>query len=161
MLKSFVEIFTEEFPEGVVWKKDNKYFLVKEIPKLKPFYAGIYLGALEQKFYPSSWLLEWVSKRTKQKVYVDDKGEWMFICGKDIYRRSWVRKRKIVSKDGTVLVMNVHDECLGYGVFQDRKRIAVRNIFDIGDFLRRERPFLKNKKVISEKKVRFRKKNHW
>jgi ribosome biogenesis protein Nip4 len=43
------------------------------------------------------------------------------------------------------LVVNQHEECLGFGRIlssldeNGKKQVAVRNISDIGDFLRRER----------------------
>ncbi len=138
MLKEFVSLFTKEFPEGIVWKKDNSYFLVKETPHNHPFYTGIFLGKEKKEFNPSLWLLQWLSKRTTKKIIVDRKGEWMFICAKDIFKRS-VRKSSRIDQGEKVLVQNIHNECVGYGIFQDRKKISVRNIFDIGDFLRRER----------------------
>ncbi|MBI4918556.1 hypothetical protein HY837_01390 [archaeon] len=139
MLDNFISIFTEERPEGIIWKKGESFFLVKELPEHHPFYAGIYLGRVKKGFHPSLWLLQWLNKRTGKKVLVDRKGEWMFICGNDVFKRS-LRKVARVDRDETVLVVNQHRECLGYGVFQDRKKISVKNSFDIGDFLRRERP---------------------
>lgn len=137
MLKEFISLFTEEFPRGKIWKKEHKFFLVKEEPYYKPQYTGIYLGKIKKIFYPSLWLLQWLKERTDKKVVVDKKGEWMFICGKDVFKKSLNKKFK-VEKNDYVLVLNKYNECLGYGIFQDKK-IIVKNLFDIGDFLRRER----------------------
>ncbi|PIN81603.1 hypothetical protein COV11_01640 [Candidatus Woesearchaeota archaeon CG10_big_fil_rev_8_21_14_0_10_30_7] len=138
MLKEFISNFTEELPEGHIWKKGRKYFLVDKEHTLKPQYTGIFLGLIGKGFHPSLWLLHWLKSRTKKKLMVDKKGEWMFICGKDIFKSS-IKRRFKIGKSDTILVLNQYQECLGYGVFQDRKKVAVKNVFDIGDFLRREK----------------------
>jgi len=155
MLKEFTSTFTDEFPEGRIWKKGKRFFLVDKDPNDKPYYTGIYLGSVGKGFHPSLWLLNWLKTRTKKKMGVDVKGEWMFICGKDIFQSS-VKRISRVDKNETVLVLNRNKECIGYGIFQDRKKVAVRNVFDIGDFLRREdkRTFKNNKRNFNENKKR-------
>ncbi|MBC7130630.1 hypothetical protein H5T51_05365, partial [Candidatus Bathyarchaeota archaeon] len=49
-----------------------------------------------------------------------------------------------VEKGDFVLLFNKHGECLGYGLVKQnphkaRKGLVIKNLLDIGDFLRREK----------------------
>jgi len=135
--------------ENRVVKKGNKYFLLDE--KLQKFirddffYAGIYLGKIENgKFFPSVNLLKMIVEKAANKITVDKKTEWLFICGRDIFRQGIIRVNGSKKKGDYTLVLNVYGECLGFGQIKrslDEEGIGVyvKNMFDIGDFLRRER----------------------
>jgi ribosome biogenesis protein Nip4 len=135
--------------ENRVVKKGNKYFLLDE--KLQKFirngffYSGIYLGKVENgKFFPSVNLLKMIVKKAANKITVDKKTEWLFICGRDIFRQGIIRVNGSKKKGDYTLVLNVYGECLGFGQIKrslDEEGIGVyvKNMFDIGDFLRRER----------------------
>jgi ribosome biogenesis protein Nip4 len=131
-------------------KKANTYFLLNE--DLKPlvkkgfFYAGVYLGKVRgETFFPSFSLLAMIAQTDANKVTVDGKTEWLFICGRDVFKRGIVDVSKPLRKGDYTLVMNEHGECLGYGRLLHNvgrvgasNAIVVRNIADVGDFLRRE-----------------------
>jgi len=133
-------------------EKASRYFLLNE--KLKGlvsddfFYAGTYLGKVRGNvFFPSFSLLAMIAERKEaNKIVVDDKAEWLFICGRDIFQRG-IRKVVGTRKKGELtLVLNSYGECLGFGKImlnldeeQGKQKVAVKNISDIGDFLRRER----------------------
>jgi ribosome biogenesis protein Nip4 len=110
------------------------------------FYAGTYLGAVKGTgFFPSFLLLKKIAKTKANKLMVDKKTAWLFICGRDIFRKG-ILKGDNLKKGDYALVMNEHDECLGFGKIAanlrgapDSKQVAVKNILDIGDFLRREK----------------------
>jgi ribosome biogenesis protein Nip4 len=135
-----------------VVRKANRYFLLNE--KLRSlatddfFYAGTYLGkARSRGFFPSFSLLAIIAERKEaNKVVVDDKSEWLFICGRDVFWRGIKKVMGTKKKGELTLVLNAYGECLGFGkITQDLnaeesgQRVAVKNISDIGDFLRRER----------------------
>ena len=129
----------------------GRFYLVN--PALKPmlrqdfFSAGVYLGkAKEGKFFPSFYLLGMLAKKEAYRVILDKKAAWLFICGRDVLRKSIVRVQGPGNKDTNTLVFNEFGECLGFGRIVDKLRggagdngVVVRNVLDIGDFLRRER----------------------
>ena len=140
MIKEFILKFTQEniIEEDLV-RYENNYFLFDErfkVLKLKPIYAGIFVGRIKgNDVIPSLWLLQKLAEKSSKKVVVNEKGEWMFICSRDVFKENII-KIDNVKKEEYCLVVNQYNECLGYGIFEDNK---IRRIFDIGDFLRRER----------------------
>lgn len=135
----------------LIVEKNGRYFLVNAAlkPFVQPdfFYAGIFLGKVKGgKFFPSFNLLEMLAKEGANRVVVDGKAAWLFICGRDILGKSIVRVQGSGRKNTNALVLNEFGECLGFGRIvgklsgiAENKEIAVRNVSDIGDFLRRER----------------------
>ena len=132
-------------------EKNGRYYLVNAA--LKPlvrgdfFYAGIFLGkAKEGKFFPSFNLLSMLAKKDASRIVVDRKAAWLFICGRDILAKSVVRILGAAKKHSNVLVLNEFSECLGFGRIvgnlsgeSKSDEVVVRNVSDVGDFLRRER----------------------
>lgn len=143
-MKQFIAQFTSQklFDEALVRRISNDFFLVspelafvmKKI-KLPPLHAGLYLGREEEKTEkPSLDLLQMLAATDAKKVWLNEKGAWMFICKRPALEKSIVRNE---AKPGEIVfVMNEHDECIGYGVFDGKN---IKNYYDIGDFLRRER----------------------
>ncbi len=105
-------------------------------------FGGTYLGLYKHgRFAPSVWLLQHIKEKTQQWVEVNEKGEWMFICGKHVWNANVVA-RGSVKKGNFVLVLNHERECLGYGIVNNefvKNKVVVQNVFDIGNLLRRER----------------------
>lgn len=130
---------------------EGRYFLVNE--RLKPlvrndfYYAGVYLGKVKRGiFFPSFILLMMLAKGKANKVVVDDKTAWLFIVGRDVFKRGIVKATGSRRKGDYTLILNRHNECLGFGRLmhsldevQEKNEVVVKNISDIGDFLRRER----------------------
>jgi ribosome biogenesis protein Nip4 len=135
--------------KSLVAKKGNRYFLLNE--KLKKlvgkdfFYAGVYLGKVKNgKFFPSFNLLSMMTKKRANKIFVDKKSEWLFICGRDIFKRGITKVIGSKRKGDYALILNQHGECLGFGKIlcnldEIVEGVAVKNISDLGDFLRREK----------------------
>jgi ribosome biogenesis protein Nip4 len=131
--------------------KEGRYFVVDAALKsfVQPsfFYAGVFLGKVKGgKFFPSFNLLGMLAKKDANRVVVDGKAAWLFICGRDILGKSITRVYGSGRKNTNVLVLNGFGECLGFGRIVGKlsglagaNEIAVRNVSDIGDFLRRER----------------------
>ena len=111
------------------------------------YYAGKYLGKIKKgKFFPSFYLLDLIAKTEANQVTINDKSAWLFICGRDIYQRGIVSVRGVHRKGNHTLILNRFHECLGFGKIicnieapLNKKEIVIKNILDIGDFLRRER----------------------
>ena len=151
-LKDFISQFNTEisFNEKCVVKKRNRYYLLSR--KLKEwipegfFYAGTYLGAIKgSSFFPSFFLLSMISKRKANKIVIDKKTAWLFICGRDIFRGGILYGNTMKKGDYT-LILNKFNECLGFGRIMHKlnedfqmNEVVLKNILDIGDFLRREK----------------------
>lgn len=150
-MREFISFFTREkiVDENNILQLRSDFYLVSdELMKImrktghNTCFAGIYLGKKKKNFLPGLYLLKKLAEKSKNRVTVNEKGAWMFICGKHIYAKSVTSFNPKLRINDFVLVMNQHDECLGYGKMINRfdsKKVAVQNIFDIGDFVRRER----------------------
>lgn len=135
--------------ENLVVREQNRYFLLtdslKRLASRSFFYVGTYLGkTVEGKFLPSLELLRMIAEKKANRVVVDKRTEWLFICGRDVFRRGIVEVVGSSEKGNYVLVVNHRDECLGYGramhdLLQGKERVVIKNLLDVGDFLRRER----------------------
>jgi ribosome biogenesis protein Nip4 len=134
----------------IVEKQGRFYLLSKTLKRSISkgfFHAGTYLGKNRQGvFFPSFNLLAMIAKgKDANKVMVDERSEWLFIVGRDLFKRGIVKATGSKKRGAYTLVVNQHEECLGFGRIlssldeNGKKQVAVRNISDIGDFLRRER----------------------
>jgi ribosome biogenesis protein Nip4 len=129
-------------------KKGGRYFLLNEtlhgLIRKDFYYAGTYLGKVKNgKFFPSFNLLAMLAKGEANKIVVDRKAAWLFICGRDVFRRGIVTAHGSRRKSAYTLVVNEFGECLGFGKIThsldaEETQVVVKNISDIGDFLRRE-----------------------
>jgi ribosome biogenesis protein Nip4 len=149
-IKDFVRQFDASISldESLIVKKENRYFLINE--KLKKlitkdfFYVGTYLGKTKNgKFFPSFSLLMMIAERKANKIIVDKKTAWLFICGRDIFKQGIIKVMGSKKRGDYTLILNQHEECLGFGKIihnlnGEKSGLAVKNISDIGDFLRRE-----------------------
>jgi ribosome biogenesis protein Nip4 len=133
----------------LVVEKEGRYFLLnkdlKSIARKDFYYAGKYLGKIKKgKFFPSFNLLATLAETDANKVVVDEKAVWLFICGRDIFGEGIKAVHGSRRKGDFTLVLNEFDECLGFGrILHDLSskdiNASVRNVSDVGDFLRRER----------------------
>jgi len=161
-LTDFATQFNVNIPldESCIVRNRNRYYLLsKKLKQQVPkgfFYAGEYLGAIKgASFFPSFPLLSLLAKRKTNKLIVDKKTAWLFICGRDIFQQGIIKENNL-KKGDHALVLNEHNECLGFGKIMhnlrgapDAKKVAVKNILDIGDFLRREKHTSKSQQYSS------------
>ncbi|MEM3457936.1 MAG: hypothetical protein QXN36_05105 [Candidatus Bathyarchaeia archaeon] len=134
--------------ENLIVKKENRYFLIdenlKKVVAKDFFYAGAYLGKIKgDKFFPSLILLKMIAKGKANKIIVDKKTEWLFICGRDVFKRGIIQVSGAKRRGVYALILNQRGECLGFGKIlsnldEKKCKVAVENVLDIGDFLRRE-----------------------
>jgi ribosome biogenesis protein Nip4 len=152
-----VEDFVKRFKASVdldksfIVSKQDRYFLVNErlrgLIQEDFFYAGTYLGKVKRGiFFPSFILLTMLARGKSNKIVVDDKTAWLFICGRDVFKRGAQSVLGSARKGDHALIVNRHDECLGFGrilhnidEIREKDKVVVKNISDIGDFLRREK----------------------
>ena len=134
-------------PEFIV-EKSQRYYLLS--PRLKTvqgnfYYAGLYLGKVKNRvFFPSFNLLNLLVDAVANKVVIDRKAAWLFICGRDVFQAGILKTLGSKHKGDVTLVLNEFGECLGFGKIIDISeesagKTAVKNILDVGDFLRREK----------------------
>jgi len=139
--------------EKLVVKKQNRYFFLN--PKLKNFasegffYAGTYLGKVKDGvFFPSFNLLSMIAERKEANgIFVDAKTEWLFVCGRDVFQQGITKVNGSKKKGDLTLVFSQRGECLGFGRIlynieaaeKSNRKVIVKNVADIGDFLRREK----------------------
>ena len=132
-------------------RKGSKYYLlgrhIKTLVTRDFFYAGTYLGKIKgETFFPSFALLAMMAKQRANKTTINARSEWLFICGRDIFKQGIVEVTGPRRKGTYTLILNERRECLGFGkILRDpkdersRPQPVIRNITDVGDFLRRER----------------------
>ncbi|MEM1563711.1 MAG: hypothetical protein QW161_03440 [Candidatus Bathyarchaeia archaeon] len=153
LIEDFARLFGAKLSleKGLVIKRKNKFFLLgSSLEKLAEkrgnwLFAGIYLGKIEDgKFFPSFPLLFMIADQAQNKVVVDDKAAWLFVCGRDLFKEGILEAYGLRSKGVYTLIFNRYGECLGFGriergLDEAKSGTVIKNIFDIGDFLRRER----------------------
>jgi ribosome biogenesis protein Nip4 len=152
LMEDFIDRFGVRisFDKRFMVKKDNRYFLLngklKKLIRKEFFYAGTYLGKVKNgKVFPSFNLLRMIAEQKANKIVVDKKAEWLFICGRDIFKKGIAKVIGSKRKGDYTLILNQHGECLGFGRIlcnldeEKGEDVAVKNISDIGDFLRREK----------------------
>lgn len=147
----FVRLFDANLTldDNLIIEKGNRYYLLNEntaeFVEESFLYAGTYLGETKSgMFMPSFMFLAMIAETALNKTYVDSKTAWLFICGRDVFKQGITKTTGSTKRDNCTLVMNKFGECLGFGRVvadpsQQNDVVAVRNIIDIGDFLRRER----------------------
>ncbi|MCS7114219.1 MAG: hypothetical protein RMJ15_09495 [Nitrososphaerota archaeon] len=153
-IKSFAKRVDAEITieEHLTERRGKRLFLVSQelrdlIKKSGEMYhyAGVFLGRFKNGgFIPSFPLLFMLADKAKNKIFVNDKAAWLFVCRRDIFKEGIIRVEGSAKKGDYSLVLNRRGECLGYGLIlqnpqEAEKGVIVKNILDVGDFLRRER----------------------
>lgn len=135
-IQEFLKNFTDEDIGPIELKKNTYYF--KSQNKIEQATSqGLPLGTTGKYFKPSLYLLEILSKKTTNKIFINDKAEWLFLCGRDVFEESITQDN---SKTDVVLVQNQKNENIGLGKKTWKgKKMIIKNLIDRGDYLRRER----------------------
>jgi ribosome biogenesis protein Nip4 len=134
----------------IVRKGDSFFLLSRNLERLAGkgedwLFAGLYLGKIKGgNFLPSFPLLSMIAEQAKNEVVVNDKAAWLFVCDRDIFKEGLVEVYGSNNRGAYTLVFNRHGECLGFGkIIRDLNKaksgVVVKNVLDVGDFLRRER----------------------
>ncbi len=137
-------------PDSVVERSNRFYLLDASLRKFSTgqfFYAGLYLGKIKKGvFFPSFNFLNLLMTTAKNKVVLNQSSGWLFICGRDVFQKGVIKVWGAKRRGDAVLVINEFGECLGFGrltrsLSELEEGILVRNVLDLGDFLRREGRF--------------------
>lgn len=141
-LNEFLEQFGMSAPSSARLI-DRSYFDDPDPRWLKnhPVYVGKCLGHLRgDEVIPSVGLLQLMGKQAQKRISVNDRGEWLLICGRDLFAET-ITSHKGVNKGDIAVILNKNDECIGYGKVVapfDTKKVVVKRMFDLGDIMRRE-----------------------
>ncbi len=146
-LKDFLEAVGASYePDGVKVSLNDRRFTVQQTvadhmyDRSRLIYAGKLLGRTKREFVPSAGLLRELGRtQGPRKAWVDERVGWLFACGRDVFAENIVKTEGSLVEGADFLLM-MDGDCLGYGRVEvkDGKTI-LRNIFDLGDFLRREK----------------------
>lgn len=155
VIMKIIEEFANKFGSNISFaneytiNRDERLFLIDKKLKKYPkgfFYAGLYLGKIKNgKIIPSLVFLSILSRNEANKVFLNNQASWQFICGKDIFFKGLLSYKGAIIKGDLSLVLNSHNDCLGYGKVvsnidrKEKNQIFLKNLLDIGDFLRREK----------------------
>jgi len=142
LLRKFLSQVGSKYRPEELLNINNKRFTEPVEVKLlreRMVYNGLYLGQDKRWFVPSSLLLQKLAKEeASKKAYVDRDAAWLFVVGKDIFEENVQRFEGDV-KPGRYCLVMFGDDCIGYGRFETSgDRRVIKNMFDVGDFLRRE-----------------------
>jgi len=144
LLKRFLEqVGSNMDPE--VLSIDSKRFTLNQELERQQFsrrdlvYAGTYLGRNRRLFEPGSPLLQVLAaEEDTRKVHLGRDAAWLFVCGRDVFEEN-IRRVEGVQELGRHYLVMFDGRCIGYGRYETSAGIRViRNLFDLGDFLRRE-----------------------
>ncbi len=143
------EILLNEKKEAFALSKDLAKFL--DLHRLNYVHAGIKVGEVGSRRFRFS--LEgafYLAKRDKKKVFVNGRGEMLFLYGRDIFAESVFDVTDDVEENDIVFVCNAKGDVLGLGkarfdAGRMRKvagdRVVVENLVDRGEYLRKEKTY--------------------
>jgi len=131
-----------------ILEKGGRYYLLnptlRKVTHADFYYAGLYLGKVKKGiFFPSFNYLKMLCNVATNKVVLDGKAAWLFICGRDAFLNGILKMQGSRKRGDFTMVVNEFGECLGFGKVVDnfdmpRKEVVIENVLDVGDFLRRE-----------------------
>lgn len=161
MIRSALKFFgSEDFlneRELLIDENREVYALSKELAdflnifKMNYVCTGIKVGevggrrfrfTLEGSFY--------LARKEKKRIYVDEKGEMLFLYGRDIFARSILKVTDDFKENDVVFVCNERGDILGLGrsrfdasVYKklEDERVVVDNLIDRGEYLRKEKTY--------------------
>ncbi len=142
LLKKFLTSIGSMYQPDEVTSINSKrftYALSVDYPGNKMTYNGFYLGQNRRWFTPSSLLLQELSREEQtRKIVLGREAAWLFVVGKDIFEEN-VKSFGAGVELGTYCLVMFGEDCIGYGRYETSGNLrVVKNMYDIGDFLRRE-----------------------
>ncbi len=142
----FLKLFYENIEiKDVVSDKKKYYYDPKanlewcKKNKIDPLFVGRYLGEQKRNFLPSPFGVELASKNSNKGVVLDEKGAWLFVCGRDIFARAVFAGE--TEKGKATFIYDLDKNLLGYGVWivndlKKKNQPAIMNKVDKGLYLR-------------------------
>ncbi|WP_456468670.1 PUA domain-containing protein [Archaeoglobus sp.] len=137
---------TKSKKEVFAVSKDLAEFLRYLDPNLI-YNAGIKIGEVGRRLRLSLEGSFWLMGNDKKKVWVNEKGEMLFLYGRDIFSSSVVKTGDF-GENEVVFVSNRHGDIIGIGKSRfsaekiwdvDPERVVVENLTDRGEYIRHKR----------------------
>jgi 60S ribosome subunit biogenesis protein NIP7 len=110
--------------------------------------AGIKVGEVGKRFRLTLEGAFFLVRAKKKRVYVNRKGEMLFLYGRDIFASSVMKASSDIRENDIVFVCNTRGDILGIGKSRydgdrmrsvEEERVVVENLVDRGEYLRKER----------------------
>ncbi|WP_086975389.1 PUA domain-containing protein [Archaeoglobus fulgidus] len=135
-------------------EKKEVYAVSKElygvIGELNPHYAGVKIGEVGRRFRFSLEGTFWLLRNSRNRVWVNERGEMLFLYGRDIFAGS-VERASEFGENSIVFVCNRFDDVLGIGRSRHSSdalsnlpedKVFVENLVDRGEYLRHQKTYL-------------------
>lgn len=115
---------------------------------VKAVSAGIKVGEVGKRFRLTLEGAFFLVKTKKKRVYVNRKGEMLFLYGRDIFASSVMKTSPDIRENDVVFVCNTMGDILGIGKSRyngdrmrsvEEDRVVVENLVDRGEYLRKEK----------------------
>ena len=125
------------------------YDFLKE-KDIKPTFAGLKLGEVGRRFRFTVEGAFFLVKKKKKRVWVNERGEMLFLYGRDIFSESVVKASPDIKENDIVFVCNKAGDILGIGKSRyeadklrsvEKDRVVVENLVDRGEYLRKEKVY--------------------
>ncbi len=156
VLRSALKFFKslDFLKEKKVVVKGKEVFVVSEelyelLKKGIDCYPGIKIGEIGKRFRLTLEGSFWLMKNEKKKVCVNEKGEMLFLYGRDVFAESLLKVGEFEENE-IVFVCNRYSDVLGIGrarfdsnriLEQTKGRVVVENLVDRGAYLRHEKVY--------------------
>lgn len=111
--------------------------------------CGVKIGEIGKRFRLTLEGSFWLMKNNKKKVWVNEKGEMLFLYGRDIFTESVIEVGEFKENE-IVFVCNRYNDIIGIGrsrfdsfrIFeQERDRVVIENLVDRGAYIRHEKVY--------------------
>ncbi|MHA1628605.1 MAG: NIP7 pre-PUA domain-containing protein [Candidatus Heimdallarchaeota archaeon] len=130
----------------ITTKKVGRFF--KENAQISPYSIGITFGEIKnRKILLSLGGAEELCTISRKKLKINETAEQLFLYQRDILSKSIIEYPTHVNKGQKILVTNPQGDCLGVGQLllsreevakvENAERIAVKNLKDLGWYLRK------------------------
>ena len=133
-----------------VYSLSNDLYNFFKKADIDPISAGLKLGEVGRRFRFTVEGTFFLVKKKKKRVYLSDKGEMLFLYGRDIFSGSVVKATDDIKENDVVFVCNKAGDILGIGRSRyeaiklrsvEKDRVVVENLVDRGQYLRKEKVY--------------------
>ncbi|RLG88907.1 MAG: hypothetical protein DRO15_01805 [Thermoprotei archaeon] len=112
-----------------------------------PYSLGLFIGwKRNEKFIPTPWLFSYVYGclgKIKAAIQINEKASYLYLYGRDIFASSIMKIYEPIKEGNYVAVLDYEGEIIGVGLLlksplkAEGNEVVVKNVFDMGWFLRR------------------------
>ncbi len=145
---NFILKVKENNKKEVIAMSTHLLNFIEKYKNLNYVFVGIKVGEIGKRFRLTLEGTFLLYKRNRKKVYVNEKGEMLFLYGRDLFSESVVSFTNDINENDVVFVCNKDGDILGIGKarFNSEKiknvesnRVVVDNLIDRGEYLRKNK----------------------